>query len=38
MSVAQHDHRAIDLLSPVWNLCDLTPSGRQPTWYPRTKY
>jgi predicted dithiol-disulfide oxidoreductase (DUF899 family) len=25
--------RGIDLLTPVWNLLDLTPSGR-PDWYP----
>lgn len=38
MSLVVHDHRAIDLLSPVWNLFDLTPSGRHPSWYPSTKY
>jgi predicted dithiol-disulfide oxidoreductase (DUF899 family) len=26
--------RGIDLLSPVWNLLDLTPGGRGEDWYP----
>ena len=26
--------RGIDLLSPVWNLLDLTPEGRGEDWYP----
>jgi len=38
MSLRKPDHRAIDLFSPVWNLFDLTPSGRHPTWYPKTRY
>ncbi|NUP45380.1 MAG: DUF899 family protein [Streptomyces sp.] len=29
--------RGIDLLSPVWNLLDLTPGGRD-DWYPRLDY
>jgi predicted dithiol-disulfide oxidoreductase (DUF899 family) len=29
--------RGIDLLSPVWHLLDLTPSGRD-DWYPALKY
>ncbi len=29
--------RGIDLLSPVWNLFDLTPEGRG-DWYPRLSY
>ncbi len=33
-----YEHRAIDLFSPVWNLFDLTPSGRAATWYPKTSY
>jgi predicted dithiol-disulfide oxidoreductase (DUF899 family) len=33
-----YEHRAIDLFTPVWNLFDLTPSGRAATWYPKTKY
>lgn len=33
-----YEHRAIDLFTPVWNLLDLTPSGRGETWYPKTKY
>jgi len=32
-----HRERGIDLLSPVWNLLDLLPSGRG-TWYPRNDY
>ena len=29
--------RGIDLLSPVWNMLDLTPKGRG-KWYPALKY
>jgi predicted dithiol-disulfide oxidoreductase (DUF899 family) len=29
--------RGIDLLSPVWNLLDLTPNGRG-DWYPSLTY
>jgi predicted dithiol-disulfide oxidoreductase (DUF899 family) len=29
--------RGIDLLSPVWNLFDLLPSGRE-DWYPKYSY
>jgi predicted dithiol-disulfide oxidoreductase (DUF899 family) len=29
--------RGIDLLSPVWNLLDLTPEGRD-NWYPSLSY
>jgi len=29
--------RGIDLLTPVWNLLDLTPNGR-PDWYPSLNY
>ena len=29
--------RGIDLLSPVWNLLDLTPTGRG-DWYPALRY
>jgi predicted dithiol-disulfide oxidoreductase (DUF899 family) len=29
--------RGIDLLSPVWQLLDLTPQGRG-DWYPSLKY
>jgi len=29
--------RGIDLLSPVWNLLDLTPAGRG-DWYPSLRY
>ncbi|WP_035849560.1 DUF899 family protein [Kitasatospora azatica] len=31
------DQRGIDLLSPVWNLLDLTPQGRG-DWYPSLDY
>jgi predicted dithiol-disulfide oxidoreductase (DUF899 family) len=30
--------RGIDLLTPVWNLLDLTPHGRRDDWYPSLKY
>jgi predicted dithiol-disulfide oxidoreductase (DUF899 family) len=30
--------RGIDLLSPVWQLIDLTPNGRTPDWYPSLVY
>ena len=32
-----HRERGIDLLSPVWNLLDLTPNGRG-DWYPSLDY
>ena len=28
---------AVDI-SPLWNILDLTPSGRDPKWYPRLSY
>lgn len=28
---------AVDL-APLWNVLDLTPSGRDPKWYPRLSY
>src|SRR5713226_2769360 len=31
------DQRGIDLLSPVWNILDLTPHGRG-DWYPELSY
>jgi predicted dithiol-disulfide oxidoreductase (DUF899 family) len=31
------DQRGIDLLSPVWNVLDLTPGGRD-DWYPELSY
>ena len=31
------DERGIDLLSPVWNMLDLTPGGRG-DWYPELSY
>jgi predicted dithiol-disulfide oxidoreductase (DUF899 family) len=30
--------RGIDLLTPVWNLLDLTPNGRRSDWYPKLSY
>ena len=36
--LGKDEYRGIDLLSPVWNLLDLTPNGRQEDWYPDTKY
>lgn len=30
--------RGIDLLTPVWNMLDLTPEGRGEDWYPSTSY
>ncbi len=32
-----HRERGVDLLSPVWNLFDLTPAGRG-DWYPSLSY
>jgi predicted dithiol-disulfide oxidoreductase (DUF899 family)/uncharacterized protein YndB with AHSA1/START domain len=32
-----NNYRGIDLLSPVWNLLDLLPSGRG-DWYPSNSY
>ncbi|HTO86916.1 MAG TPA: DUF899 family protein [Thermoanaerobaculia bacterium] len=37
-AMSPKEHRAIDLFTPVWNLFDLTPSGRAATWYPKTAY
>lgn len=28
------DARAVDILSPLWNMLDLTPEGRGTTWWP----
>ncbi len=33
-SIVEDRERGIDLLSPVWNLLDLTPGGRGEDWYP----
>ena len=30
--------RGIDLMSPVWNLLDLTPRGRPEEWYAQLDY
>jgi predicted dithiol-disulfide oxidoreductase (DUF899 family) len=31
------NERGIDLMSPVWNLLDLTPQGRG-DWYAKLEY
>jgi predicted dithiol-disulfide oxidoreductase (DUF899 family) len=33
----EFDQRGIDLLSPVWNVLDLTPYGRD-DWYAELTY
>lgn len=33
-SMVEDRERGIDLLSPIWNLLDLTPGGRGNDWYP----
>jgi predicted dithiol-disulfide oxidoreductase (DUF899 family) len=30
---SEKEYRGIDLLTPVWNLLDLTPAGRE-EWMP----
>ena len=32
------DHRAVDLLWPLWNLFDFTPEGRGANWSPKLVY
>jgi predicted dithiol-disulfide oxidoreductase (DUF899 family) len=32
------DHRAVDLLWPLWNLLDFTPEGRGTGWSPKLTY
>ena len=32
------DHRAVDLLWPLWNLFDFTPEGRGTNWSPKLVY
>lgn len=32
------DPRAAPELAPLWNILDLTPRGRAPTWYPKLEY
>lgn len=32
------DPRGAPDLMPLWNVLDLTPEGRQPTWYPKLEY
>lgn len=32
------DERGIDLLSPVWQILDLTPQGRRESWLPSLNY
>lgn len=36
-SLVERHHRAVDLMTPVWNLFDLTPSGRG-DWFPKHFY
>jgi len=36
-SLGQGHHRGIDLYSPVWNLFDLLPEGRE-NWMPKHAY
>ena len=36
--MGEGEYRGIDLLSPVWNLLDLTPAGRKEDWYPQREY
>ena len=36
-SLLERHHRAMDLLTPVWNLFDLLPSGRE-DWFPKHFY
>jgi predicted dithiol-disulfide oxidoreductase (DUF899 family) len=33
-----HNARHVDLLWSLWNVLDLTPSGRGSDWYPRLEY
>jgi predicted dithiol-disulfide oxidoreductase (DUF899 family) len=32
------DHRAVDLLWPLWHLFDFTPEGRGTNWHPKLTY
>ena len=32
------DPRGAPDLMPLWNVLDLTPEGRRPTWYPKLEY
>lgn len=32
------DPRGAPDLAPLWNLLDLTPAGRDPSWYPKLDY
>jgi predicted dithiol-disulfide oxidoreductase (DUF899 family) len=32
------DPRGAPDLAPLWNILDLTPAGRDPTWYPKLSY
>jgi predicted dithiol-disulfide oxidoreductase (DUF899 family) len=32
------DHRAVDLLWPLWSVFDFTPEGRATDWYPKLVY
>ncbi len=32
------DRRHVDMMWPLWNVLDVTPSGRGKTWYPQLRY
>jgi predicted dithiol-disulfide oxidoreductase (DUF899 family) len=32
------NHRAADLVDPLWNLLDMTPEGRGEDWFPQVYY
>ena len=36
-SLVESHHRAMDLLTPIWNLLDLLPEGRG-VWMPKPSY
>ncbi|HVI98871.1 MAG TPA: DUF899 family protein [Sphingomonas sp.] len=32
------NHRAVDMIDPLWNLLDMTPEGRGTDWFPKVWY
>ncbi|RIA36845.1 putative dithiol-disulfide oxidoreductase (DUF899 family) [Hephaestia caeni] len=32
------NHRAVDMVDPLWNLLDMTPEGRGTDWFPKVWY
>ncbi len=32
------NHRAVDMVDPLWNLLDMIPEGRGTNWFPRVWY